>query len=344
MLGHGDLDDRLSACARRTGTLLALQQRMKVAVVMNAGAGSIGSAKCEERKAEILAALTAVGLDAEVHLCEPARLTQTARELASSGVDAVVAAGGDGTVSAVASALAGGTVPLAVIPLGTLNHFAKDLKMPFDLAEAARAIAGGGVIRIDVGELNGRVFVNNSSIGLYPETVIRRDRDRKASGRGKWSAMFRAALRVLRRFPLLKARIVTELGTLSARTPLVFIGNNAYTVNVLELGARARLDRGHLSLYMIKATSRLKMFWVMVRAILQRLDAVADFEAHEIREAIIRTGHRRIRVAIDGEVEMMSSPLYYRSRPGALAVIAPAAVELAEPAPVAVGAERGDAA
>ncbi len=311
---------------------------------MNAGAGSIGSAKCEERKGEILAALTAAGLEAEVHLCEPARLTQTARELATSGVDAVVAAGGDGTVSAVASALAGGTVPLAVLPLGTLNHFAKDLGMPRELAEACKAIAAGNVVRIDVGELNGRVFVNNSSIGLYPETVIRRDRDRKASGRGKWSAMFRAALRVLRRFPLLKTRIVTERGTLSARTPLVFIGNNAYTINVLELGERAHLDRGELSLYMVKATSRLKMFWVMVRAILQRLDAVADFEAHTIREAIIRTGHRRLQVAIDGEVELMSPPLYYRSRPGALAVIAPPALQVAVPESAAAGAESGDAA
>ncbi len=310
---------------------------------MNAGAGSIGSEKCDERKAEILAALTAAGLEAEVHLCEPARLTQTARQLAASGVDAVIAAGGDGTVSAVASALAGGTIPMAVLPLGTLNHFAKDLRMPLELAEAAQAIAAGHVTRVDVGELNGRVFVNNSSIGLYPETVIRRDRDRKQTGRGKWSAMFRAALRVLRRFPLLKARIVTEHGTLSARTPLVFIGNNAYTINVLELGERARLDRGQLSLYMVKATSRLKMFWVMVRAILQRLDAVADFEAHDIREAIIRTGHRRVQVAIDGEVELMSPPLYYRSRPGALAVIAPPAVEVAAPVPEA-SAERGDAA
>ncbi|MBA3452514.1 MAG: NAD(+)/NADH kinase [Deltaproteobacteria bacterium] len=310
---------------------------------MNAGAGSIGSAKCDERKAEVLAALTAAGIDAEVHLCEPAQLTRTARDLAASGVDAVVAAGGDGTVSAVASALAGGNVPLAVLPLGTLNHFAKDLRMPLELGEAALAIASGNVTRIDVGELNGRIFVNNSSIGLYPETVIRRDRDRKASGRGKWTAMFLAAFRVLRRFPLLKVRIVTESGTLRARTPLVFIGNNAYTINVLELGERAHLDRGQLSLYMIKATSRLKMFWVTVRAILQRLDAVADFEAHAIREALIRTGHRRLQVAIDGEVELMTPPLYYRSRPGALAVIAPRTLEVSEPAPTPVPA-RGDAA
>jgi diacylglycerol kinase family enzyme len=312
---------------------------MRVAVVMNAGAGSTERANCDERKAEILAACTTAGIDAEVHLCEPARLTQTARELASSGVDAVIAAGGDGTVSAVAAALAGGTVPLAVLPLGTLNHFARDLHMPLELGEAAKAIAAGTVIHVDLGELNGRTFVNNSSIGLYPETVIQRDADRRSSGRGKWSAMLLAALRVLRRFPLLRVRIGTEGGMLRAKTPLVFIGNNAYTINVLELGGRAHLDRGQLSLYMIKATSRLKMFWVMVRAILQRLDAVRDFEAHAIREAVIRTGHRRLQVAIDGEVELMSPPLHYRIRPRALPVLAPVAAEAAMPVPA-----RGDAA
>jgi len=309
---------------------------MNVAVVMNAGAGSIGAPKCEERKAEILAGFTAAGIHAEVHLCEPARLTETARRLAATGVDAVVAAGGDGTVSAVASALAGGTVPLAVLPLGTLNHFAKDLKMPLGVPEAAQAIASGHVRQIDVGELNGRTFINNSSIGLYPETVIQREQDRRATGRRKWVAMLLAAMRVLRRFPLLRVTIVTAKGTLREKTPLVFIGNNEYTVNVLELGERKNLDRGELSLYMVRATTRLKMFFVMVRAILQRLDAVRDFENHTIREATIRTGHRRLRVAIDGEVEVMHPPLYYRCRPGALPVIAPPALAIAEEDPAEV--------
>jgi diacylglycerol kinase family enzyme len=306
---------------------------MKVAVVMNAGAGSIGDAKCEERKAEILAACGAAGIDATVHLCEPARLTETAREVAASGVDAVIAAGGDGTVSAVATALAGGKIPMAVFPLGTLNHFARDLEMPSDLTEAAQAIAARNLVQLDVGELNGRVFVNNSSIGLYPETVIQREAERKAHHRGKWTAMLIAAMRVLRRFPLLRVGIVTSQGTIRAKTPLVFIGNNAYTINVLELGERAHLDRGELSLYMVRATTRIKMFWLMVRSIVQRLDAVKDFEAHRIREAVIRTGHRTLEVAIDGEVVTMQPPLYYRIRPGVLPVLAPPAlpIEVEEP-------------
>ena len=296
---------------------------MKVAVVMNAGAGSIGDANFEQRKTEILAACAAAGIEATLHPCEPARLTETAGALAATGVDAVIAAGGDGTVSAVATALAGGAVPLAVFPLGTLNHFARDLRMPLDLAGCARAIAARHVVHVDLGELNGRSFVNNSSIGLYPETVILRDADRKALGRSKWPAMFFAALRVLRRFPLLHVAIVTSAGAMRAKTPFVFIGNNTYTINMLGLGERPALNGGVLSLYMLRATSRLRMFWLMVRALLQRLDRVQDFEAHQIGEVVISTGHRHLKVALDGEVVRMSPPLHYRTRPGVLPVLAP---------------------
>lgn len=298
---------------------------MKVAVLLNAGAGGIGSSNCEERKQEILAACEAAGIDAAVHLCEPAHLTETARKIAAArDVDAIVAAGGDGTVSAVAGALIGHTIPLAVIPLGTLNHFAKDIGMPVgDLADAVRAIAAYQTKRIDVGELNGRIFINNSSIGLYPEIVLVRDAVRRTTGTGKWSAMVRAAARVLRRFPLLRVRIATRERVLIAKTPFVFIGNNAYTLNLFELGGRAALDRGQLSLYMVRSTSRLKMFWLMVRAILQRLDAIADFEAHAISEAVVGTGKRLLKVALDGEVQMMAPPLHYRSRPQALRIVIP---------------------
>ncbi|HVV85968.1 MAG TPA: diacylglycerol kinase family protein, partial [Kofleriaceae bacterium] len=144
---------------------------MKVAVIMNHAAGSAGVAHARDRAAAIRTAFTDAGVEVELHPGDGPRLADLARAAAASGVDAVVAAGGDGTVSAVASALAGGDVPLAVLPLGTLNHFAGDLGMPRELAAAARAIAAGTIDRVDVGEVNGRVFVNNSSIGLYPLVV-----------------------------------------------------------------------------------------------------------------------------------------------------------------------------
>jgi diacylglycerol kinase family enzyme len=295
---------------------------MKVAVLVNAHAGSIGTEKFEEKRAAIETAIAEAGLEATIYACEPAALEKTARRAAASGIDAVIAAGGDGTISAVAAALVGGSTPLAVLPLGTRNHFAKDLGVPLDLNEAARALAGGEVGHIDVADLDGHVFLNNSSIGLYPEVVLDRESSRRTHGYSKWHAFAVAAMRVLRRFPLLRVLIGTEVGSIVAKTPFVFVGNNSYQLGVRDLGSRARLDRGELSLYTVRATSRVKMFWLLLRAMFGRLD-VQDFEYHHVCEAIIRTRKRRIAVAIDGEVVRLTPPLHYRIRPHALPVILP---------------------
>ena len=295
---------------------------MKVAVVLNAGAGSV----CEEQTQRVKDAFRAAGVDADVFPTEGAKLAERARELAKSGVDAVVAAGGDGSVSAVASALVGSDTPLAVLPLGTLNHFAHDIGMPDDLAEAARAIATRRLERIDVGSINGQTFVNNSSIGLYPEMVLHREEERRRTGKSKWWAMVVAAGRVLKRFPLLAVRLVTPKGTLVSAAPFVFVGNNEYEVNALNLGKRLRLDRGRLSLYMVRCRGRLHMFWLMVRALLQRLEAVRDFEFQTVGELEVKLHKRHLKVSVDGEVVTLGSPLHYRVLAGALPVRLPPAV------------------
>ncbi len=298
-------------------------QIVKVAIVLNAKAGQMNRAACEERAQEILAACTKRGIEATTHMYPGAQLTAKARELANTGVDAVIAAGGDGTVSAVAAGLVDSKVAMGVIPLGTLNHFSKDLGIT-DLDSALDAIAAGHTEQIDVGEVNGRVFVNNSSIGLYPEMVVRRDADRKANGHGKWYAMVRAAFRTLLRFPLLHVAIALADRVIRPRTPFVFIGNNEYSRDLGDLGSRRRLDRGQLSIYTIRATRRLQMFWVMLRTIVRSADP-DDFEAYSVESADIVSRKRSLKVALDGEVVRMKPPLQYRTRPGALRVIAPVA-------------------
>lgn len=297
---------------------------MKVAILVNAHAGSIGAENFAEKRAAIEAAVADAGLEATITPCEPDALEETARRAAASGIHAVVAAGGDGTISAVAAGLVGGTTPLAVLPLGTLNHFAKDLGMPLELPAAASAIAGGDVRNVDVAELDGRVFLNNSSIGLYPEVVLDRESSRRAHGYTKWRALVIAAARVLRRFPLLRVLIRTDAGSIVAKTPFVFVGNNSYQLDVRALGSRQHLDHGELSLYTVRSASRVRTLWLLLRAMVSRLD-VKDFEHHRVREAVIRTGKHHIAVAIDGEVVRLTPPLHYRIRPRALPVIVPPA-------------------
>ena len=309
--------------ARGAARRLLLIHRVKVGVVLNAGAGSVGEDQADERVEQIRKAFADAGVEVVIHACRPDDLAATARRVAASGVDAVVAAGGDGTVSTVAGALIDGVVPVAVLPLGTLNHFARDIGMPLDLAGAARAIAAGRVARVDVGEVNGRTFINNSSIGLYPEIVLTRDAVRRKTGRRKWLAMLHAMLRVLRRFPLLRVRVKTPGHQLDARSPLVFVGNNEYLVEATALGKRERLDGGRLSVYVMRCRGRLALLWLMLRTIFQRPEAVDGCENQSVPEAMvtIRHPHESVKVALDGEVVRLGSPLHYRIRTLALPVV-----------------------
>jgi diacylglycerol kinase family enzyme len=290
-------------------------------VVVNASSGAGG----ESLRETLREAFAAAGLDARVHLARGGEeLLEFTRRLGTDGAGTVVAGGGDGTVGAVASLVAGTTRTLGVLPLGTFNHFAKDLKIPLDVNDAARVLAEGAVAEVDVGEVNGRVFVNNSSIGLYPSIVRRRERQQRRHGRAKWVAFLSAALSVLRLYPFLSVRLSADGQTLRRRTPFVFVGNNEYLFDGLRLGARERLDAGHLSLYVAHRTGRLGLVLLALRALFGRLKEARDFDVLHAREIWIETRRpKRLRVATDGEVTIMRTPLHYRARPRALRVIVP---------------------
>jgi diacylglycerol kinase family enzyme len=276
-------------------------------------------------------AFQAEGIDADVRPTLGPDLSEQSRRAAGERPDAVVAAGGDGTVSGVAGGLAGGDIPLGVIPLGTLNHFAKDLKLPTELEPAIETIRSGQVREVDVGEVNGQVFINNSSIGIYPEVVRDRDAQRTRLGRGKWMAMFFASLAALRRFPVMRVRLRINDRTVLRTTPFVFVGNNEYEMHLFNVGGRRCLDKGQLSLYVAHRTGRFGMFILAIRALLGRLDQAKDFDAVCLPEVWVETGKRRLHVAADGEVTIVQPPLHYVIRPRALRVIAPSP----EPEPAA---------
>ncbi|MFN2431288.1 MAG: diacylglycerol kinase family protein [Gemmatimonadota bacterium] len=297
---------------------------MDAIVLLNAGAGSVDETRTESESTRVKAAFEDAGVRARVEAVAAERIMDAARA-AAADADVVVVGGGDGTLSAAACALVGGETPLAVLPLGTLNHFAKDLGMPTDLEEAVTAIVGGHVRSVDVGELNGRPFLNNSSIGLYPRAVEEREAKRERSGWAKWPAMLHGALVVVRRFRLLRVRLRTEDRALLLRTPFVFVGNNRYEMSLFSPGKRSRLDGGELSLYVARVHGPLGLLPIVGHAITGTLDQARDFESLWPREVEIHAGRRALRVALDGEVLRMRAPLRYRIRPAALRVVAPAA-------------------
>src|SRR5919198_2128006 len=252
-----------------------------------------------------------------------ADLLRLAKEAARERPPLVVAAGGDGTVNAVASALVGSGSSLGVIPCGTLNHFARDLAIPLDAPAAVVATLEGRAREIDVGAVNGRIFLNNSSIGLYPAMVHQRAKQQRRLGRSKWHAMLWAAHTVLRSHPFLDVTLALNGATHRRRTPFVFVGNNVYEMQGFDIGRRARLDAGVLSVYVTHRGGRLGLLALAARALLGNLEQSRDFEAATAAELRIESRHTRMLVATDGEVGAMDLPLTYRVRPSALRVIAP---------------------
>lgn len=295
---------------------------MKVAVVVNGGAG--GKATDEQ----IAAAFAAHGVEARVTAAKPGSLekaVESAVKAARTGaVDAVVAGGGDGTIGAFAAALAGSHIPLGILPLGTLNHFAKDLGLPLKLEDAAGVISAGATAEVDVAEVNGKTFINNSSIGVYPYMVLDRDRRRQMHGLHKWSAMTLAFMRMLRSFPRRRIRLRAEGVSSGHETPCLFVGNNQYGLDRFRLGKRDRLDSGALHVYVAKPTTPLTFLRMVARMAIGSERLREDVAVFNAPEALIEAKVSRLPVALDGEVAILETPLRYRSRPRALTVFTPA--------------------
>src|SRR4029450_6264872 len=179
--------------------LETLVMSASVHVILNPLAGTHARAP-EDLPQQLDALFKAQGISPRIAL---ARRGAEVRKLAWSAVrelsQLVIAGGGDGTVNTVAAALVGTEVVLGVLPLGTLNHFAKDLGLPLELGGAVQTIGAGHTVRIDVGEVNGQMFLNNSSLGLYPRIVRHRQKQTERLGRGKWPAFLWATLVFLSR-------------------------------------------------------------------------------------------------------------------------------------------------
>ena len=300
---------------------------MKVVALLNASAGAVQHASNNSLESRLAALFAKHGVAAEIAIVRRHDLHKAAEDAAKRGeegkIDAVIAGGGDGSIRVVAAALAHNSVPLGVLPLGTLNHFAKDLGIPLDLDEAVETIATGPRRRIDLAAVNDEIFINNSSIGIYPYLVSDRDRLRKRHAVAKWLATVPAMLHTLQRFPRKQLTIETKDWMRTYRTPCVFVGNNAYAMELTSLGRRKALDDGKLFLAVVKQRTPLGLLRAFLYLCLGRLDQTRDIERFELKELTITSHAAQLQVALDGEVGTMHPPLHYRSLPGALHVIVP---------------------
>jgi diacylglycerol kinase family enzyme len=272
---------------------------------------------------ELIATLERYGLRPEPILIEKGSdARDAARGALGRGAKTLVAAGGDGTISAVASTLLDSEAVLGVLPMGTLNHFAKDLQIPLDIEDAACLLANGAVAKIDVGEVNGHAFLNNSSLGVYPQMLAWREEYRR-KGWTKWAALIWAAVTALRRMPFLRLRLTAADTEVARLTPMIFIGNNEYEIEGFKAGTRHRVDAGRLFIYAVNASTPTRLIYLSLLALVGRLRQAQDFDSFVVVEAWIETRRRWVKVSLDGEVARLETPLHYRTRPAALRVIVP---------------------
>ena len=224
--------------------------------------------------------------------------------------------GGDGTISSVASLLLDTKAILLPLPGGTLNHFTKDLGVPQSLNEALARAKRVSPKNIDVATVNGQVFLNNSSLGLYPASL--QVRDRFEDRFGKWPSAAIGMVRALVQFHHYHVTINGKEMT----TPFIFVGNNTYKIGLFGVASRPSLQRGKLFVATVRATKRsqlLKIFWY---ALLHKLRAEKSFDTYSTsHDVVIQTSRKHLHVSRDGELMTLESPLTYEIHPGALLVL-----------------------
>ena len=297
-------------------------------VVFNLGSGA-GDAQVARRAIEQACA----NARRELHLLpveDPRRIGDVAREAvrharAARGV--VVAAGGDGTLNAVAQAVLGSGCAFGVLPQGTFNYFGRTHGIPQDTVEALQLLLQSPAMPVQVGLVNDRVFLVNASVGLYPRLLEEREGWKRRFGRSRMVALGAGLATLLRGYRSLRLQLEAQGQARTLRTPTLFIGNNPLQVQQLGFPEAQAVEQGALAAIVLRPVGRVSMLWLMLRGAFGQLgdaDQVLNFACARLK---VQLGWpptaRRVKVATDGEVLHLSLPLQFRVAPEPLWLIRP---------------------
>lgn len=279
---------------------------MNIVLVYNAHSGSALSAKVLQQKCAVLN----ITIKKMIKL-EDGYEAKLRPYIKKDQIIAVV--GGDGSVGSVANQLIGADVLFAPLPGGTLNHFTKDIGIEQDIDKALAQLTAKKIVKVDAAKVNGQIFLNNSSIGLYPTSL--RAREHFENHLGKWPAAVIGSLRALVRYRVYDMTISGQ----DVKTPFVFIGNNEYKLE--KGGTRAHVNKGVLSVYAIEATGRWQLVKLLGWAIVGKLSDAPEIKTWSAQTVTIKSGRQTLHVSRDGEHEHLETPLVYEIMPGVLKVI-----------------------
>jgi diacylglycerol kinase family enzyme len=295
--------------------------RARTIVILNRGAGHCGA----ENQVQIEKFFQSRAIPALLLVApDGGEIAQLAAEAARSDSEAVVAAGGDGTIDTVAAALAGTGKILSVLPLGTFNLLARRLSIPLDLEAALQTAINGQVTAINLGEVNGRSFLSRSSVGLYPLALRHRESMFRRFGRSRLIALLSGATALLRWGNIMSIRLTTKGGKHLFRSRFVFVCNNPAELDYFNLPGRECIESDSFAVYTPKPLAPSEILRLGYRMLRRRAQESRDFETFCGREVLLEIEPPRVPVSLDGEVEIMQSPLHYRLRLGALRMRVPA--------------------
>jgi len=249
---------------------------------------------------------------------------RVAQEKARSGCDVLVAGGGDGTIARVAEVALREDKTLGVLPLGTFNYFARSHGIPLDLEGALRVILEDAAINCFVFDLDGRLVLNNVSIGIIPTVLLKRRRLYENWGRNQFNAYLSVLLTIFRPAHRMRLRLATDSAEAVRETPLILICSNAYQIDAFQLAGKECLAAGQFAVYVARLSGRKTIVHLGLRALLRHLRPGQDYEIVCASEVTVETLRRReFRATVDGELVKIKSPMRFRIMPKQLRVLAP---------------------
>lgn len=300
-----------------------------ICVILNTGSG-----RNSDETDPCAAAMAVLGADTALRrIGNGMDIAETARAAVAEGYGTIVAAGGDGTIMTVASQLVGTGCRLGVLPLGTFNYFARGLDIPEDLSEAAELIRSGPTRPLSLGEVNGRVFLNNASLGVYPAILKERESVYRRWGRRRIAAYW-SVVKTFARFQRpMRMTIEVEGESRRLRTPLVFVARSQFQLEHFELEGADCIARGQFAVFISPDRGRIGLFKQAWRLVRHSMKAGRDFELICTERLTIHTRRPRKLIACDGEKLWLHSPLVFAMHKDAVQVIAPPPADATRSAP-----------
>lgn len=297
--------------------------RPEICIILNSRSGPGDRESPAERLQQ---ALDSAGVAAEIRVVgNGIAIDAMAARARDEGFRVVTAAGGDGTIAAVAAALTRGPSTLGVLPMGTFNYFARSLDIPEDL-EAAVTVLRDGVARpTRIATINGEVFLNNASLGAYPSILQNREMIYARWGRSRIAAYWSVIKTLITLRRPLAITMHARGRTRHFQTPLVFAMNNVFQLRQMGLQGAEKVSNGDLAIFVAPRAGRWKMIRSACALMLGAAREHVDFELISGDEIELHCNRKRLVVARDGERSRLTGPLKLRVCPGALRVMAPAA-------------------